>query len=309
MAHHRRHCGRESGQSYVETVVMLPVLLALFLGLYYFHALVQTRMRAIEAARYVTWEGIWHVREDRPNRTMKDDGRLAEELRRIGLGTGLLEVRGGADGPHRRSLNKYTSDVSGASFTSEPPQFIVDLFPGGGSVAAFAGQVDGFLNALGPLFSVAGDVAFFAHDFFALQTLWQGEVDGVYTAKVVYRFKGAGFFQSLPGVQIVEFSSLLTHPLNVRRTDDRREYDAMFGSSELFQCFGSDPGRVYPLWLFPTGPLANNDIANTLSAIQGFGKCFLQTIGSVLSIADIIGTQLAFKLPDGTLKEFPERPL
>ena len=52
------------GQSLVETVVMLPVLLMVFLGLDYFYELVSMRARAIEGARFATWESSWYLRDD-----------------------------------------------------------------------------------------------------------------------------------------------------------------------------------------------------------------------------------------------------
>lgn len=298
----------QAGQSYVETVVMLPVLLAIFLGLYYFDDLMQTRMRAIEAARYMTWEGVWHVREDNNNRQMKSNGTLVQDLQDMGLGVGLVAVSAGASTQNRRSLGGYAGDVSGADATTIPPQLITDLFGGDDSALTGAlGQVNGLISSLGPLFSVTGDVSFFAHDFFARQTDWVDEANGgVYTAKVVYRFKGAGFFQSLPGIEITEYSSLLTHPLNIKRTNDEEELDALIGTGAMFRCSGSDLGHIFDLWLFPSGPFADNGLADGLSGVLSGGKCFFSQISSVMGIFDFLGTQLGFKMPDGTLKEFPE---
>ena len=298
----------QRGQSYVETVVMLPALLAIFLGLYYFDDLMQTRMRAIEAARYVTWEGVWHVREDSTNRRMKDDNTLAQDLRNMGLGTGLVVLSAGADTQNRRSLGGYAGDVNGAPATTIPPQIIADLFGGDNSALTGAlGQVNGLISTLGPLFDVVGDASFFTHDFFARQTDWVDEANGgVYTVKVAYRFKGAGFFQSLPGIQITEYSSLLTHPLNIKRTDNATELSELIGTGAMFSCSGSDLGHIFDLWLFPSGPFADNGFSNGLSTVMSGGKCFFSQISSVLGITDFLGTQLGFKMPDGTLKEFPE---
>lgn len=300
---------REHGQSYVETVVMLPVLLAIFLGLYYFHDLVHTRMRAVEAARYVTWQGVWHVRENNSNRQMKNNARLVQELQRVGLGAGLKEVSGGASAQNRRSLIRYSGDLSGAGPTTTPPQLITDLFGGDNSVLSSAsGQLNGLLSALGPLFSITGDASFFVQQFFAVNTDWRDENDGaVYTAKVGYRFKGAGFFASLPGIQITEFSSLLTHPLNIKRSADQTELDELIGTGALFRCSGSDLGHIYGLWLFPGDPFGGT-LGSTVGTILNGGKCFFTQIGSLTSGLDsVFGSQLGFKLPDGTLKEFPER--
>src|ERR1051326_9006609 len=94
------------GQSWVETVVMLPVIVALLLGLFYLHDLVTTRIRAIEAARLVAWDSIWYGREDLFERKMLPellegaplvDQALIEKawklrLQLVGLGFGLKHV-------------------------------------------------------------------------------------------------------------------------------------------------------------------------------------------------------------------------
>src|ERR1043166_7981301 len=118
------------GQSWVETVVMLPVIVALLLGLFYLHDLVTTRIRAIEAARLVTWDSTWYGREDLPERKMLPeladnvpiiDRSLMEEswklrLRLVGLGRGLKHVD-----VFKRQLGKYTNDIG----DGVPPTFFV----------------------------------------------------------------------------------------------------------------------------------------------------------------------------------------
>ena len=96
MSERRMRCfdrlGDTSGQSWVETVVMLPVIVALLLGLFYLHDLATTRIRAIQAARFVAWESTWYVREDKTNRAMPTGAELKKRLREVGLGRGLKNV-------------------------------------------------------------------------------------------------------------------------------------------------------------------------------------------------------------------------
>lgn len=298
----------ERGQAYVETVVMLPVLLTIFLGLYFFSELVRERMTAVEAARYVAWEGLWYVRETNPSRQMKSDVQLRRELGAMGLGVNLIDVKSGADASFRRSLNQYTSDVGGASATVDPPQIVGDFFPSSFDASQLTGPVNGLVSQLGPLAGLVGTGAFLAHDFFANQTDWVDEASGaVYTARLTYHFKGAGFFGSLPAITMTEYASLLTHPLNIKRSDNQGELDDLIGAGSTFSCFGSNKGHIFDLWLFPSGPLVgNNGIASAVSTGLSGGKCFFASLGSVLGLADFLGTQLGFKMPSGTLKEFPE---
>jgi len=61
----------ERGQSWVETVVMLLIIVPLLLGLFYLHDLTTMRIRAIQAARFVAWESDWYGREDQTNRALR----------------------------------------------------------------------------------------------------------------------------------------------------------------------------------------------------------------------------------------------
>src|SRR4051812_30196765 len=99
----KRNRAGEAGQSLVETVVMLPVLLFLFLGLYYFSAMIRMRMQAIEAARYLTWEQVWNVRDQGGDtRDPKELTALHEELKKVGLDPFLITVARG-----QRSMGDY----------------------------------------------------------------------------------------------------------------------------------------------------------------------------------------------------------
>ena len=51
------------GQSLVELVVSLPILLMLVIGLDYFFQITAARSRAIEAARVSSWESAWYLRD------------------------------------------------------------------------------------------------------------------------------------------------------------------------------------------------------------------------------------------------------
>src|SRR3972149_4742637 len=90
------------GQSLVETVIFLPVLVIVFLGMFYLKGLLNTKMRAVEAVRFVTWENTWipregiarNVIEDGRPRGHKDDTQLRNELVQVGLGAYLFRVQG-----------------------------------------------------------------------------------------------------------------------------------------------------------------------------------------------------------------------
>lgn len=299
----------ESGQSYVETVVMLPVLLAIFLGLYYFHDLTHMRIRAVEAARYMTWESVWSVREGNPGRAYKTNAQLAQELQDVGLGWGLMQV-----GNLKRSLSQYRSDVSGLGTTLFFPQFLANFFPGGGGGTAAFTQIPGAISGvLGPILDLSGDVAVPVHDTFAGMSNWGDEAgQAVYTARVAYALGSAGFFQSLGTIQVREFSSILSHPFNVVRTDDNTEWVRMFGEpTDLCR----DEAHVFGIWLFPSG-----DFGAALGNASGMGS-LLGTIGEVIDVLKCVGggagslfanidsalsTNVGFQLPYGTLKEYPE---
>src|SRR5512144_2350253 len=108
------------GQSMVETVVFLPVLIVVFLLMFYLKGLLNTKMRAVEAARYVTWENTWIPREgiakdvieDGRPRGQKDDTQLRNELVQVGLGAYLFRVQGTK---RKEALGDYFSRVQPGS--------------------------------------------------------------------------------------------------------------------------------------------------------------------------------------------------
>src|SRR5262245_1933500 len=96
------------GQSWVETVVMLLLIVPLLLGLFFLHDLATTRIRAIQAARMVVWESDWYGREDRPNRAMKlqTQAEWITRLKQVGLGFGLSNVD-----VFKRNVRQYMTDI------------------------------------------------------------------------------------------------------------------------------------------------------------------------------------------------------
>src|SRR5207249_1487684 len=196
--------GDSRGQSWVETVVMLPVIVALLLGLFYLHDLVTTRIRAIEAARFVAWESVWYGREDKPNRAMKTPAELKQRLRQIGLGVGLTNVD-----LFQRTLSDYKSIVSpGVEPTFFLPCALNNLLPGAGacgkevgqdqSQGALEGLANGLSGVLSGLLNLAGDAAAPFQDLMAGNTNWDDEAAGsVYTTRVIYTFGYTGFFKKL----------------------------------------------------------------------------------------------------------------
>ena len=340
----------ESGQGWVETVVMLPVLVFLLLGLFYMKGLVNSRMRAIEAARYLAWETVWHVRENQENRAVRSIDDLKKELEALGLGRGLIEVTlddGLSVGQYRRSFDGGVEEAGVGFFapdavlpnlfgaTSEELQdeqsSILEQLQGedeGQMVPdEIKGALDGGLNFGGQLLSST-------HDLFAFQTLWADEARAaVRTAVVRYEFRtNSPVFEGIAPVRIVERASLLSHPYNIRRSDDAAELAALIGAPS-FGCAqavaavaqGGNKellGHIFDLFLYPSGEVPADvlffdgaeGVGADLSRLgQGVasggaeaGKCVLSTLGDLLSLLDVIGIRLGYKLPDGTLKEFPE---
>lgn len=307
----------ERGQSWVETVVMLPVIVVLLLGLFYLHDLVATRIRAIQAARFVAWESTWYVREDRENRAMESNEDLKKKLKKIGLGQGLKNVD-----VFKRRVSQYKSDVSpGKDAALFIPGAISNLignaFGGGDESGSFindlAGSLSGVLNGLTGL---AGDAAFFFQDLMAKNTNWDDEMNGsVYTARVIYKMSYSGIFQHFGVSTIVQRQSVLSHPYNVKRSTDDQEYSDLLGSP----CDFDTKGHVVKLWLFPQGgvpPITSggdsaqsvtDGINGALNLGGGIAKCIVAGPGSALGALDsVLGSSLGFTMPDGTLKEYPE---
>lgn len=316
---------RESGQSMVETVIVLPVILLLFLGLWFFKDIVDARINAVQAARYLTWESVWNAREKRPNRAIKDNDTLKQELHRLGLDRHLIAAS--VEGAQKkRSLGTYASEVSAGAQGgfADVPQFITNFIATRevstteSSHSAGSNQVPGFDSlggVLDPLISVGGDASFLLHDVFAGMTLWKEEADAaVYTSFVTYEVKGTSVFRFLGDTKISQTGSILAHPLNVMRSDDNKEFEATFGQDNCIEGSAAR-GHIFDLWLFPSGGFPG------VSDVLGGLKCVISEIGSVLGlgnattedgsvgIMDIIGGDLGFKLPDGTHKEYPEKNL
>ena len=312
---------RQRGQSMVETVIVLPVVMMLFLGIWYMKQIVDTRISAVQAARYVTWEAVWNAREKRAGRAIKDDATLKAELIKLGLGKNLISVEGAKQ---VRSLGSYASAVGAGAQGSfaDVPQFVTNLVDSReistteSSHAQGSNNVPGFDSlggVLDPLVSVGGDVSFFLMDFFAKQTLWTDEAEkAVHTSLVTYRVKGVGAFGFLGNATIRQTGSILGHPLNVMRSDNNEEFKATFGDTHCFEG-SSSRGHIFDLWFFPSGGFPG------ISDVLGGAKCVISEIGAVFGIADapdddggstgimdIIGGDLGFKLPDGTHKEYPE---
>jgi hypothetical protein len=302
----------ESGQSMIETVIVMPVILLLFLGLYYFKDIVDARITAVQAARYLTWESVWNARENRPNRAIKDDDTLKKDLEKMGLGRGLQTVQGMKQ---RRSMKDYSDATDGAQGFAEPPQFVGNFFQNPERKSTGSSNAPGTNNVpdessvsgvIGDLLKVAGGLTFGLSDIIAKMTLWDDEANGaVFTSFVTYRVKGTSVFRFLGNTDISQTGSILAHPYNVVRGTDKSEYDRVFGTGDIGDCFsGSGKGHIFDLWFAPSVPLPG------LQQIASFGKCALSTIGESLGILDILpGSSLKFKIPDGTLKEYPEKNL
>ena len=325
---------REDGQSWVETVVMLPVIVAMLLGLFYLHDLVTTKIRAIEAARVVAWDSIWFGREDLPQRLMlpellnevpQVDPRLVEQawklrLQLLGLGRGLSHVD-----VFKRRIGQYASDVSTGG---TPPTFFVPAAMGnligdtfgsgsdqsGGFVEGVANSMSGVLNGL---LGLAGTASFFFQDGFAQNLNWQTEMQrSVYTARVIYNFGYTGFFAPFGTTTIVERASVLSHPYTLRRTNDDQEYTELLGNP-CVNLVDESNGHVVKLWLFPSGgipfditgsgPSAGDTVNTIVNKVGDVGKCIIAGPGSLFSALDsLLGSNLGFTMPDGTLKEYPE---
>lgn len=291
----------------IETVVVLPVVLLLFLGLWFMKEMVDTRMRATEAVRYLTWEMVWNARENRGGRAPKDDGTLKNELVAMGMGRNLVSITGVRA---RQSMKDYAGSVNGRNGFAGLPQFATTLLnpertASGSSVKPGTSQVPGFDSVSGVVQQLlnAADYTFVLSDLIAKTTLWKDEADGaVFSSEVTYSVTGRSVFRFLGDTRIRMRSSILSHPYNVVRGTDQSEYDRIFGTGDVGDCFSeSGKGHIFDLWFVPSVPVPG--LQEGVSA----GKCIFSTLGSVLSITKFLGGDLEFKIPDGTTKEYPEK--
>jgi hypothetical protein len=304
------------GQSWVETVVMLPVIVALLLGLFYMHDLVTVRIRAIQAARFVAWESTWYAREDNTNRAMKTPDQLKTRLKQVGLGFGLSKVE-----VIKRDIRKYEKDqIGGVDPELFVPCPVSNLFGGAcgtvgkdeskGFIEGLASGLSGVVSALDKVF---GPLAFGMHDLMAENLNWTDELnDSVYTSVVRYRVGYTGFFASLGTSNIVQTASVLSHPYTLRRTNDAKEYEELLGDA----CdFSGKKGHVVGLWLLPKNPIpifgsggtSGAKASEAISALTTGAKCVSSAFGKLGSMLDsALGTDIGFTMPDGTLKEYPE---
>ena len=325
----------ETGQSWVETVVMLPVLMLVFIGLFYFFDLTRMQAQAIEAARYVTWETTWYVREESDeDRTVATNQALQADLQAMGLGAGLNAVVV-TPGPLSTYLDRRTGREDATFFV---PDALASLFAGSG---VEDGQAADFVNGLGSaantIFEVGAAVAIPIHEILGYTTNWHRETDqSVYTTEVRYDFGYGGLFRFTGPTRIREFSSVLSHPLNIRRVNreddgDESEYTALVGDPDPVLCDNGDvnfgPGNgqtahIFGLWVAPSIEVPDystpvpglgavtavtSEVVDLVKTIAcGAGGLF-GTFGQVVSLGGLLGeSELGFKMPDGTLKEYPE---
>jgi hypothetical protein len=311
------------GQAITEMLIFLPTLLILFLGVIYLKEMNDTKIRAIEAARYVTWQGVWYVRgayKGGSGGTVKTPTDLATELRQVGLGRYLVEARADMARPSSDFtlgdyVDKFTTtsppagDPLGTFATPRlfplPPTFS----PNGALLGAMTPAAGA--SAIGSLLSLAGNVAFVAQDYFAQNTKWTDESKKtIYAARVAYRFGGAGLFGAIPQIMIVERSNLLSHPYNVERTDNQGEYDEMFGCPPKESCGGRtkpDESHVFDLWLFPSNPVPGTTFTGPVSSvIKDIASGNFPPVNLLSSIPPPFDIFAWPKMPEGTLKEYPE---
>ena len=319
----------DRGQSLVETVVMLPVLLMVFLGLDYFYELVSMRARAIEGARFATWESSWYLRDDgkkfgadRPlPQPAFGGGTLVKTLENGGIGRFLLDAEADAA---TRKVADYNSDVTAAlGITSVAPravaEIVVPIAAAASTASTLIGGANGQANSalsglssfLGGVAGAGGEAGFFLQDLFARETNWKHEADhSIFTARVEYKSFGINYFHLIRPTDIVQFSSILSHPLLIARTNDKTEYEQLVGDNDLGDCVSDDgKGHIFDLWFAPTGdPGLLGGVGSAVSLFGSAGKCMFASIGSAFSAFDsVIGSGLGFRVPDGTLMEFPER--
>lgn len=322
---------RDRGQSLVETVIFLPVLVIIFLGLFYLKGLLDTKMRAVEAARYVTWENTWipreginlNVAEDGRARGHKSNSTLRNELIQVGLGAYLL----GVEGTRRlEGLGDYLSRVQpgSAPMTTSIPAVVTQLFGGlfggGGSTAPFTSNPDGApstgggsSSGSGPLDSldlgsglsdilgIVGGAAFTVYGAMGHQTKWGTESDqSVISSRVIYRYAAGGTTIFVPRF-VSEQSSILSHPFNIKRSNDNEEHHRLAGDGA--SCMDTNNlGHIFDLWLFPSGfPTALRAPKCAFAAIA--------TVANFLGALNPFSPSVPLRIPNGTLKEYPEMDL
>jgi hypothetical protein len=208
--------------------------------------------------------------------------------------------------------------VSGANAQFFLPQALTDPFSG-----LIGGQnengsfLSGIANTAGGLFNVVGDVggsvARPVHDAFGAMTRWNDpgrrEVsEAVYTAMLTYDFRPSGPFFRIAPIEIHGFSSILSHPFAVVRSNDPTEFTRVFGDPDAI---ADTSGHIFPLWLFPSPPPDVQDAFGPASQ-------FLSTFGGIFEIVKTVIVGLGgllnqipignpgWKMPGGTLKEYPE---
>jgi hypothetical protein len=326
------------GQSLVETVVFLPVLVVIFLGMFYLKGLMDTKMRAVEAARYVTWEHTWipregmgkDVAEDNRDRAHKTDAQLKTELEKVGLGAYLFRVQGPATTAknHKESLGDYSNRVkqgalplivgipaavtqlfgnsNGFSSNSNTGQFSnnPDSAPGtGGGSTSGSGPLSGLGlgNGLQDLLNVISGPVFFIFDRMGHQTKWGTESDeSVLTTQVVYKYAAGGTTIFRPRF-VEEHASILSHPFNIKRSDDQEEHHRLAGDGASFQD-ENNIGHIFDLWLFPSGEPKQLRFAKAPFAA-------ISNITNFLSSLNPFSSSVPLRIPNGTLKEYPEMDL
>jgi hypothetical protein len=203
-----------------------------------------------------------------------------------------------------------------------------NVLPGSGQCGTEGGtdQSQGFINSvasglsgvLNGLAGLTGPVAFVFQDAVALNTNWDNEANGsVYTARVIYKMGYTGFFASFGTSTIVQRASILSHPYVLRRTKDDQEYDELLGNA-CSDVFSDTSGHVVRLWLFPQnlavfpsiqgfGTDTQQTIGTVTNKLGAAGKCIVSGLGALAGGLDsVLGSNLGFKMPDGTLKEYPE---
>jgi hypothetical protein len=327
----------ERGQSLTEMIVMLPVLLLIFLGLFHFQGIVQMRMRAIEAARYVNWEAAWHARGYYGG-MLKDDAQLEAELRNMGLGRDLVRVRGAAQ---RRTLDDYAGAVSGeasAAFLVVADRLFPELQTDEGTLGDVLGGIEDASQEVTDVLRMFDRIGYAADLTMAGNTGWLDEgQNAVYTARVIYSRRPEAFFRPFGATTVDARSSLLSHAYNINRpalpnfieasafgsggtwfSDDgmKDEYEQVFGGTAIGDCNVNEPnGHVFDLWLFPSGNLLagiGGETATQLGSIfssvgRGVKCAIVAPFDFLQAIDDLIGTDLGFHMPEGTLMEYPEK--
>jgi hypothetical protein len=314
------------GQALVETVVMLPILVTLILAISYLKALTDTQARAIEAARYVAWEGTWSVRENNDDLKVKDADELRKELVAIGLGDDFdtVEVVKRDIRTYKAAVEAVRPNPDDTQPTAFFPQALANVFGGvdpnqnESDQSSFSGAMGNLGSVANTIFDIGADVAIPVHDAFGTLSNWKDETDNsMYTATLTINFKGLGIFTYIPAVQVRGFSTVLSHPYNVKRDNDKNEYKAMFGAPDAL--FADSSAHVFKMWIFPDpGALAElpgpgfsglSSVAGAISGGLDFVKQLISAPGGILSQIPKLGgdtSGLGWHTPDGTLKEFPE---